>query len=97
MTSKSLQKQKKLNIITFITYLRSLQSLRCLGMDEVLKIRSPTRVRRSCLSSISNPLIKVETVTFNATNVNTTLLQSNFIDLPLESFLFLRGEYFAFF
>ena len=97
MASKSLQKQKKRNIITFITYLRSLQSLRCLGMDEVLKIRSPTRVRRSCLSSISNPLRKVGTVTFNATNANTTLIQSKFIDLTLESFLFLRGEYFAFF
>ena len=66
-------------------------------MNKVLKIRSPTRVRRSCLSSISNPLRKVGTVTFNAKNANTTLIQSKFIDLPLESFLFLRGEYFAFF
>ena len=66
-------------------------------MGQGLKICSCTRVRWSCLSSISNPLRKVATATFNATNANTMLIKSKFTDLPLESFLFLRGKYFCIF
>ena len=62
-----------------------------------MKIRSPTRVRRSCLTSISNPLRKVGTVTFDATNANTTLLQSEFIDPPLEFFSFSSRRIFCIF